>query len=285
MTKGTLVASLVHALALPGFAAPPAPAPEDVLRRAGERASWLEEQLAVTTAKEEYSQGLLVGRDASPRARRNLVSDVVWVRTGDAMVWAFFRDVQAVDGEPLADREGRLARLFAAGASPETRQAAARLLEESARYNLGTRRTVNTPTLGLSVLHPRNQRRFRFGVAGVDTVDGVRLVKLRFLETGRPALTRTSQGGDVPIRGTLWVETERGDLARSEVRFDLRAFPAEIKVVYRPQPRLGAWLPAEMREAYGNRSRPAGEDRLETTARYSDYRKAEVEVQEIRPVP
>jgi len=83
----------------------------------------------------------------------------------------------------------------------------------------------------------------------------------------------------------LWVEPEKGDLARSEVRFDLRAFPAEIKVVYRRQPRLGAWLPAEMHEAYGNRSRSAGEDRLETTARYSDYRKAEVEVQEIRPVP
>ncbi len=52
-------------------------------------------------------------------------------------------------------------------------------------------------------------------------------------------------------------------------------------MLYRPQTRLQAWLPAEMRETYGERGR-AGH--LETAATYPDYRRAEVEVQEIVPL-
>jgi hypothetical protein len=44
---------------------------------------------------------------------------------------------------------------------------------------------------------------------------------------------------------------------------------------------LSAWLPLEMRESYGRPQRPGY---LQTCATYHDYRKAEVEVQEIRPV-
>jgi hypothetical protein len=54
--------------------------------------------------------------------------------------------------------------------------------------------------------------------------------------------------------------------------------PVEIRVSYRLHPGLAVWLPAEMREAYGNRTRSAGEERVEATARYSDYRQARVEL-------
>ena len=42
-------------------------------------------------------------------------------------------------------------------------------------------------------------------------------------------------------------------------------------------------LPTEMREAYGNRSRSAGEERVEVVARCSAWRRAEVEVKVILP--
>ncbi len=163
-----------------------------MLQRAGAAVAPLEERLAVTIAREEYSQSLMLGRNAGPAVRRKLVSEVAWVPTGDAIVWAFYRDVVTVDGEPVRDRSTRLDELFSSGFGPDARERAARILDESARYNLGTRRTLNFPTVALSVLHPRNQPRFRFRAAGTDIVDGVPTFKVRFAEATRPTLIRTS---------------------------------------------------------------------------------------------
>ena len=109
------------ALALVGSApvaspsGPPPPSLPDLLDRAGRYVSRLEEELAVVVADETYAQSLFVGRDSSARHRRSLVSDVAWVPTGDAFVWAFFRDVRQVDGDPVRDREERLEQLFPPG--------------------------------------------------------------------------------------------------------------------------------------------------------------------------
>ncbi len=62
------------------------------------------------------------------------------------------------------------------------------------------------------------------------------------------------------------------------------AGPVSIETVYAPDDRMGFWLPREMREWYGSRSRSAGEERVEAVARYSAWRRAEVEVQVILPV-
>jgi hypothetical protein len=258
---------------------------DEILRRAGAATVSLEDRLAVVSATEEYHQGLLLDRDNVARVRREIVSEVVWVPTGDAMVWAFFRDVVSVDGTAVVDRANRLQELFASGATRDARQQAARLLDESARYNLGRRRTVNTPTLALSILHPRGQSRFRFTIAGEEKKEGLPVVKVRFAETARPTLSRTSSGTDVPARGSLWIEPAQGALVASELRLDVPRLQTEIKVRFRQEDRLGAWLPFEMKEAYGNRSRSVGEERVEATAQYSNFRRAEVEVKVILPGP
>jgi hypothetical protein len=260
------------------------PTQEELLRRAGALTVTLEDRLAVIVAREEYLQGRLLDRDSVARVRRKIVSDVVWVRTGDAMVWAFFRDVVSVDGTAVVDRANRLEELFSAGATADARRQAAQLLEESARYNLGRRRTVNTPVFGLSILHPRNQPRFRFTSVGVERIDATQAQKLRFSETGSPTLTRTSQGIDVPARGTLWIEPAQGALVASELHLDAPGLPAEIKVRFRREAHVDAWVPLEMNETYGNRSRTVGEERLEATAKYSNFRRAEVEVLDIVPI-
>ena len=261
------------------------PTLDEVLLRAGALTVALEDRLAVVVATEEYHQGLLLDRDAAARVRRKTVSDVVWVPTGDAMVWAFFRDVVSVDGSPVGDRAKRLEGLFAYGATIGARRHASQLLDESTRYNLGKRRTVNTPTLALSILHPRNQSRFRFRAVGKEKRGGVHVLKVRFAEAARPTLTRTSNGTEVPASGTLWIEATQGALVESELRLDPPRWPTEIKVRHRLAERLGAWLPFEMEETYGSRSRNVGEERVEATARYSDFRRAEVEVQVILPTP
>jgi len=267
--------------------APPAPARkaevDEVLHRAGVTVAGLEGRLAVAVATEEYSQRLTLGGNwFGSRRVRELVSEAAWVPTGDALVWAFFRDVFAVDGRPIKDRTARLQRLFSSGATPEAREQAAAILGESARYNLGPRRTINSPTVVLSFLHPRNQPRFRFEARGEETVEGLRVLTVRFAETGHPTLVQTSTGIGIPARGMLRIEPEGGILVSSELHLDVPGLgPIQIRVRYRPQPRLEAWLPAEMREDYGLTGEAV---RLETVAKYSDYRKAEVEVQEIQPV-
>jgi len=284
-----VVAGALLALALAG-PAPTQAAPaglRDVLARAGRYVVRLEEELAVLVADEAYAQRLFIGLDDSPRQRRTLVSDVAWVPTGDAMVWAFFRDVREVDGAAVRDRESRLERLFPSGMTPAGKERALEILDESSRYNLGRRRTVNSPTIALSFLHPRNQPRFSFHLDGRDEKEGLATWKLRFEEKKRPTLTKTSRGEDVPARGLLWVETGGGALvvSRLEMSAPRGIGPVEIETDYARDDRMGVWLPKEMREAYGNQSRSAGEERVEAVARYSGWRRAQVEVQPIVPVP
>lgn len=254
----------------------------ELLRRAGDLTVELQNQLAVTVAQEDYDQGLLLNLDRTARVRRRIVSDVAWVPTADAMVWAFFRDVVSVDGAPVSDRLGRLEGLFSSGITLDARRRATRLLEEGARYNLGRHRTVNTPTFCLAILHPRNQGRFRFQAVGERDVDGLRVAKVRFSEVERPTLTRTSDGVDVPARGLLLIEPAQGALVASELELPAVGVAAEIKVKYRPQGRQMVWLPAEMQEAYGVRA--LGGERVEATARYSSYRSGQVEIERLEVV-
>jgi hypothetical protein len=267
--------------------APPPPRLGDVLALVGRYVARLEEDLAVLVADETYEQRLFVGAGDSPRQRRTIVSEVAWVPTGDEFVWAFFRDAREVDGAPVGDREARLEQLFPRGMTAAGKARALEILDESSRFNLGRRRTVNSPTIALSFLHPRNQARFSFRLDGGDEKQGVPTWKLRFQEKKRPTLTRTSRGEDVPARGWLWVEADGGALVAS--RLDMKApraiGPVEIETDYAREDRADAWLPTLMREAYGKQARSAGEERVEAVARYSAWRRARVEVQPIVPVP
>lgn len=249
-----------------------------LLERAGARTVALEAELAIVTATEEHDQRHLAGRDEK---RRRIVSDVVWVPTGDAMVWAFFRDVVAVDSAPVADRTQRLERLLAQGLTADVRRRAAEMQEEGTRFNLGTRRTVDVPNFGLAVLHPRNRPRFRFERGKREPRHGVDTVALEFRETASPALVRTSAGRDVPARGRLWIEPATGALVASELRLDVPGLRTEIAVRFGRDERLQAWLPREMTQAYGEKSSFKRSERVEATARYSGFRRAGTEVQQI----
>jgi hypothetical protein len=255
---------------------------EDVLARAGVRVAALEEELAVVTATEEHDQRYLAGRDAKGRL---IVSDVVWVPTGDEMVWAFFRDVVTVDGAPVADRTHRLEGLFAQGMTADARRRAAAMQEEGARFNLGTRRTIDAPNFGLAVLHPRNRQRFRFERGKREPKHGVDTVQVEYREEATPSLVRTSAGRDIPARGRLWIEPATGALVASELRLDVPGLRTEIAVRFGRDERLQAWVPVEMTQAYGEKSSFKRSERVEATARYSSFRRAGTEVEILFPKP
>ncbi len=260
-------------------------------------------QLASTVAEERYVQAILDGEtdpsvptppealawSEAPRARtagwpgvaarRQLRSDLLMVKTSGGW-FTNFRDVADVDGRPVKDRDERALALFT-GDAAQNGATLRRIAHEGARYNLGTlRRTINVPTLPLFALHPQHVKRFSFEQAGIEAVDGVPTVVVRFRERHIPTLIRTPRGDDVFTAGRLWI-AEDGRVLRSALSIQERAsgMQAGIDVWYRDVPSLGLLMPAEMRERYSN---VPGDDRrvIEARATYSNFRKFTVTTEE-----
>src|SRR5262245_10397772 len=91
----------------------------ETLRRAGAYVTAYVERLALVCASERLEQHQYTRPSGAPRAQpthkgRLLVSDVLWVPTGDSVLLAFYRDVWSMDGRALRERDQRLLRLFQA---------------------------------------------------------------------------------------------------------------------------------------------------------------------------
>ena len=263
---------------------PPCPKTRELLERASRYVARVEEQLTVVLGDEAYRQHSYDGPSPMIVDQRVLASDVAWVPTKDPMVWAFYRDVRVVDGTPLADRGARLEALFPGGQTAASNAQAMQILDESSRYNLGARRTVNTPTLALTLLHPRNIERSSFEVKGLAHRDGVAACSLRYEERKRPTFVRQPDGKDVWAKGTFWIEPQSGAAVASTLELEARDHdPVLIETAFRYEPAFECWLPSEMKETYGSRSpRPKGE-RIEAVARYSRWRRAHVEMEIVIP--
>ena len=103
-----------------------------------------------------------------------LRSDFLLVKI-DNRRWLPFRDVFERDGRPVRDRQDRLTKLFLGGATNSALVQAEKIMNESARYNIGNgTRTINVPRAGASSgppsARPRpsgsSRRRARSGSSG-----------------------------------------------------------------------------------------------------------------------
>ncbi len=195
--------------------------------------------------------------------------------------WVQFRDVLSVDGKTVADREDRLARLFAAPAD-DPRGQARRIAEEGARYNLTganvvITRSLNQPLAALLYLRAVNQPRSRFDVREKDG-DGQHL---SFTEQQQPALIGTTGNGGAT--GDFWIDPETGRARRAVVHVVSRAsnvtVTGTLRVRYEADTKTGLMLPVEMDERYEARD-PRGNllDVITGTARYSNPRQFNVTV-------
>jgi hypothetical protein len=284
-----------------GNAGSKAPEPSDpelvpILERAGRYVVAYQDSLRNIVAEERYVQKArgavrgLTGNAAAPvmlsdgSELQTTRADLVFVRLAGDVPWGLFRDVFEVNGTRVRDRDERLEKLFREPSASSLEQAR-RILEESARYNIGPRRTVNLPTLALLYLHPRNQLRFSFKEGGRRSFEGFEGVEVEFEEVLRPALTHDEKGGDVPVSGRFWIDPSRGTVMRSETRYRFEPNRAKgfVSAEYRLEPRLGMWVPAEMKERYedvaGN-PEPVFRHPAEATARYSNYRRFTVTIED-----
>jgi VWFA-related protein len=281
-----------------GAASAPPPVPADlvpVLDRAARYVLDYERALHDIAAEEEYTQWAQASRGivggvalscVATACRRTTRADVVFVRLGGAIPWGTFRDVFEVDGQKVRDREARLEALFSASSPASVVQRARQILNESARYNIGTAaRTINFPTLSLAFLLPANQGRFAWTRGGTRRFGTVEGLEVQFDEVARPTLVDQDGQGDLPAKGRFWIEPSRGTVLRSETSFHFEPARARAYVAtqYRAEPTLAMWVPSEMREEYEDLRGapvPVFGSPSEATARYSNFRKFTVTIED-----
>ena len=277
MTGARLGAAAVLCALVAADASAQAPL-EVVVERASAYVVRYQRELAMVVAEERYEQevrypsGRVGSRSADTTQTTVLRSDFLLVRMPDG-AWLPFRDVFERDRRPVRDREERLSRLFLS--DPGTAGAQARrITDESARYNIGNvDRTVNVPTLALTLLTDPLRDGFVFAESG--RAGRVRILSYR--EDRRPTLIRTTGGRNLPISGRFWIDEASGRIERTELLAEDGDIEAKISVFYRDEADAGMWVPVRMEEKYVLK-REASEVRGE--AGYSRFRRFAVNTRE-----
>ena len=284
LTPAIIAAAVIAATGMSGWAASQgaaAPPVETVLDRVSAYVTGFEKTLTGIVAEERYEQRLykrvvIAGHtrtNQNPTTTRTLASDFLLVRTDDVVGWLPFRDVFAVDEEPVRDRDDRLAKLLLDPSGAGSNQAR-RIMEEGARYNIGrVVRTINVPTIGLRFFAADFRSRCAFRKDRDEIVDGIASVCIRFEEKTRPTLIRSLESDNLPSRGRACVDVGSGRVLQTVV--ENRHSNAEIRVSFGHDTRVGADVPVEMTERY-----VARDEELSGRATYSNFRRFKVETSE-----
>jgi hypothetical protein len=228
--------------------------------------------------------------------RRTLKSDVLLTRAPGGSRYLLFRDVFEVDGREVRDRDERLLQLFLEPSASTSAQAR-RILDESARYNLGDiGRTINTPTLALVFLDPQYRPRLRFEPTGDRVPETIRdaaaadgdgatpftlppdVSLLAFQETARDTMVGTGTGGNLRASGRFWIEPATGRVLLTEIQFRNETIAAVVDVRYDLAPEVGIVVPVAMRERYRDLRR---DDVIAGSAAYSRVRRFQVASSEV----
>ena len=287
---------------------------DDIVKRARAYVVEYGAEVSLVIGVERYRQWVLnsdastlMGSGGDRPWSRETVSEFALVRFKDD--WLGYRDVFSVDGKDVSDRQDRLLQLFQKTPATAVDQGR-RIADESARYNAGgMQRNFNVPTMALFFLHPANASRFRCDLVGSETIDGTPASKVRYRETQKPTIIRTSAGKNMPVSGIFWVDPSRGRILKTSLEITGEAQlgrvsgsmadayanktvrPSEwadgrvetysrVSTTYKLDERIGLLLPAEMVEEYQgvSRNQATGVDRItkiNCRATYSDFKKFE----------
>lgn len=207
--------------------APPLP---ELLRGAAAYVERFEREFERIVADEHYVQQVRqrrAGLGDEWRRRRSLVSNVLFMWESDGPLLMMVRTVRTVDDKVVADSTQRLERLLSStNADPAVKR---RLLrDESARFNVGSMiRNFSDPTLVVQFLHPRLQSRFSFKVAGRESVAGVPVWKLTYVERERPTVIRVNDRDEM-ASGDVWIAAKDNAVVRTTLRLTQLIRPAPV---------------------------------------------------------
>ena len=232
-----------------------------ILQRVGDYVVRFQQQISGMVAEETYVQN----SDKSERpfvTHRELKSDLLLVKTeGETNGYVQFRDVYEVDGDAVRDRDDRLMKLFV-NPSDSAKKQAAQIMNESARYNIGTvERNINTPMLAMILFDPTYQRRFKYSVSTERKGTPRGLPKTEAFALGADAweidydevMTPTVIQGDRQnafSHGRVWVDPETSRVLITELVNEAKTVRTTIRVSYQSPPVDGVLLPVVMRETY-----------------------------------
>jgi hypothetical protein len=260
--------------------------PETLLARARTYVSEYQTQFATVIGDERYQQDFALERSIDRevgtvrviKTSRSMRSEVSFAWFPDVAGWFGFRDVIDVDGKPVKDRDRRLARLFFEKPSGKILKQA---LQESARYNIGTiRRNFNVPMVALQFLDPDLASRFRFEDLGPGHVDNHAAQVVRFQEIARPSIILVDES-DAFAQGRHWIDPESGRVLKTELVVGDSNGEIRITTWYRPDERLGIWVPAKMTERYDYPKRLY--DFIQCEASYTNFRRFETGARIVLP--
>jgi len=281
-------------LATATLAAEDRPPLETVLDRVNDYVVRYQREVSGVVAEERYVQDA----DKSDRpylTHRELRSDVLLVRADSQQSQSYvqFRDVFEVDGEAVRDRTDRLTKLFMNPPADARRQAAV-IMNESARYNIGSvQRNINVPLLALMILGPGYRTHFRYSIGtehkgtprGLPKTPEFTLAadawELEFDENTSPTIIR-GDNQDAKSHGRAWIDPGTGRVLITELVNDAATVRTTIRVSYKSEPIAGFLLPVEMRESYVMKKRFYT---FNGSATYSNYRRFSVETKESIETP
>jgi hypothetical protein len=259
------------------------------------------EAASIIVADEHYVQEIKqrVGASAMPRGgafgvtveKRVLESEVALVHVLDQRLWLMGRDVLAVDNRRLADAQRVPLSAYHPSSMTQALQYFQQLATQSARYNIGIRRNLNTPTLALWLLTPGIRERFAFSLGGEERIDGRACQIVEYREDKQPYLLN-ADGRAVPARGRFWIEPRSGAVIKTELTLydensrtlggaTAHTARALITVRYAYADSVSAWVPLEMQERYDFPTF-LDADFIVTRADYRGFKKFSVETKIVR---
>lgn len=232
-----------------------------ILQRVGDYVVRFQQQISGMVAEEHYVQN----SDKSERpfvTHRELKSDLLLVKTeGETNGYVQFRDVYEVDGDPVRDRDDRLLKLFMSPSESAKKQAS-QIMNESARYNIGTvERNINTPMLAMILFDPTYQRRFKYSVSrehkgtprGLPKIEafalGADTWEIDYDELMAPTVIQGDRQNAFS-HGRIWVDPQTSRVLITELVNEAKTVRTTIRVSYQSPPVDGVLLPVLMRETY-----------------------------------
>ena len=247
-----------------------------------------QKELSSVVAEELYVQD----SDKSDRpfvTHRELKSDLLLLSTtGESNGYVQFRDVFEVDGQAVRDRSDRLLKLFTSPAG-DARKQAAEIMNESARYNIGSiTRNINVPLLTLLLLDPTYQRHFKYSVSteskgvprGLPKTPAFTLAaetwELDFDEIQSPTVIQGDKA-DAKSHGRIWIDPGTNRVLITELVNEAKTVRSTIRVSFQSEPIAGFLLPVEMHERY---ERKGAFYKFDGMATYGNFRRFTVTTDE-----
>jgi hypothetical protein len=222
-------------------------------------------------AEEIYVQEM-----STPRRKRTIKSDYLFVRYPDTPGLMALRDPFEVDGKPVRDATSadRMMKLFTSP-SPSSMRRARALAEEGARFNLLDIGTLNNPVLTMVLLQENYRPRLHWNLAGIEKSLGPAIRTVRFEEFRIPSLFKMGANQDMLVRGLLWVDEATGRVVKTRLQAGPFRVPPEIVTTFRHDDELGIDVPAKMEDWYPDRQ---GE--IRGVATYGRFRRFKVQTEE-----